>query len=240
MEYKLLIFVLCIIPSLILMLYIYIKDKIEKEPLLLLFFLFIGGIISAIISAYISTLFKIYIPFLNYQNLNMRSIQIFIKYFVFIALIEETSKWIICFLCTWKNKNFNHIFDSIVYSTFTSLGFATIENILYAYVYNYYGFTLILLRGIISVPCHTAFGVFMGFYLGIAKNSQTSKKQNKKTKYIFLSILIPIILHFIYDILLTNTGKIYYTLFIIYVVLLYCFSYLKINKLNSIKKIIKK
>ncbi len=238
MEHNLLIFTLCIVPSLILMWYIYTKDKIEKEPLYLLMILFIGGIISAIISSSISITLKMYFPFLNYQYTNMTIIQILIKSFIIIATIEETSKWIINFICTWKNKNFNHIFDPIVYSVFISLGFATFENVLYGYAYSSYGFIPILLRGIISVPCHAAFGVFMGYYLGIAKNSQVSFKNDKKIKYIIFSLIIPILLHFIYDILLINPNKISYIIFIIYVVVLYITSYIKIKKLNTIKKMI--
>ena len=240
MEYNLLIFILCIIPSLILMLYIYIKDKIEKEPKLLLLFLFICGIMSALISSFLYITAKQHIPFLNYNYSVMNIIQILIKTFIFIAVIEETSKWFINFICTWKNKNFNHIFDPIVYSTFISLGFATFENILYGFSYSYYSFLPILLRGIISVPCHAAFGIFMGYYLGIAKNSQFSKKNNKKVKYIIYSLIMPIISHFIYDILLVYSNKLTYALFIIFVALLYGLAYLKIKKLNSIKKLITK
>lgn len=235
-----LLFTLCIIPSLIILLYIYIKDKIEKEPLFLLIFLFIGGIISAIISSYISITLKNYITFLNYQYSNMNIIQIFIKSFIIVATIEEISKWIIMFTCTWKNKNFNHMFDAIVYSTFISLGFATFENILYGYAYSSYGFMPILLRGIISVPCHAAFGIFMGYYLGIAKNSKANNKNSKKNKYIFFSIIYPIIFHFIYDILLINSNKLTYSIFIVYVLILYFLAHLKIKKFNSKKKLIKK
>lgn len=238
MEHSLLILTLCIIPSLLLMWYIYIKDKIEKEPLYLLIILLVGGIIAALISSFISVILKIHFPFLKLEYQNMNILQIFIKSFVSIAVVEEASKWIIGFIGTWKNKYFNHIFDPIVYSTFIALGFAAYENILYAYAYNSYGFTPVLLRGIISVPCHASFAIFMGYYLGIAKNSQISMKNNKKIKYIIFSLIIPIIFHFIYNILLINPNKLSYTIFIIYVLVLHCFSYLKIKKLNSIKKLI--
>lgn len=240
MEHNFLLFTLCIVPSLILMWYIYIKDKVEKEPILLLAILFIGGIISAIISASISITLKSYFPFLKYQYSDMSITQIIIKAFIVIALIEEISKWIIGFACTWKNKNFNHIFDSIVYSTFIALGFATFENLLYGFSYNSYGFMPILLRGIISVPCHAVFGVLMGYFLGIAKNSKACEKNSKKLKYIFYSILFPIIFHFIYNILLIFQNKLLCAIFIIYVVLLYYIAYLKIKKFNLKKKLIQK
>ena len=55
---KILLFSLCVIPSLILLYYIYIKDRIEKEPPLLLVLLFIGGVIASIISLLIELLLK--------------------------------------------------------------------------------------------------------------------------------------------------------------------------------------
>ena len=79
MNLTIIFFILSIIPSIILISYIYKKDIIEKEPLLLLIFLFIGGIISAITSFYLSKLLKLNIDFLNYTYQDMNYIQIFIK-----------------------------------------------------------------------------------------------------------------------------------------------------------------
>ena len=235
MENSFLIFTLCIVPSLIIMWYIYTKDKIEKEPIYLLLILFIGGIISAVISLSISISLKNFFPFLNNDYSEMTPFQIFIKSFFCIALIEEFSKWLFIFIVTWKNKNFNHMFDSIVYSVFLSLGFAAFENILYGFSFSSYGLTPFFLRGIISVPCHAVFGVFMGYYLGIAKATQ----DKKKNKYIFLSLIIPILLHFNYDFLLVWQNKVYYIVFIIFIIMIYILSFFKIKNLNLIKKEIK-
>ena len=61
---------LCIIPSLLLLWYIYIKDKVEKEPIYLLILLFLGGIIACTISIFLSILSKQYIYFLNFVASN--------------------------------------------------------------------------------------------------------------------------------------------------------------------------
>ena len=80
----------------------------------------------------------------------------------------------------------------------------------------------------------------MGYYLGIAKNTQNSIKNNKKRKAIILSIIIPILLHFTYDLFLINLNKISYICFTIFVLIIYMLAYFKIKKLNSTKKLIRK
>ena len=232
-----LILTLCIIPSLILLWYVYIKDKIEKEPLYLLILLFLGGVIGCISSITISALFKKWMPFLNLSYSSMNIFQIIFKVLFTIAIIEEGIKWLVNYVTIWHNKNFNHIYDPIVYATFVALGFATLENIIYGITFRSHGFVPIIMRGIISVPSHAVFGIFMGYYLGISKNALESSKQKQSRKYRLLSVIIPIILHFIYDLLLIKETFITYALFTIYIISLYILSYFKIKKLSSLPKL---
>ncbi len=227
---------ICVIPSLLILFYVYIKDKIEKEPFYLLTILFIGGIIASIISFFTSVLLKRYIGFLNLAYTNMNIFQIMFKVLITIALVEEMSKWVINYIIIWKNKNFNHIYDSIVYCTFVSLGFATLENIIYGVIYNPYGLLPLIMRGLVSVPSHAVFGIFMGYYLAISKNSIIHGKDKQSKKYKLLSILVPVFIHFIYNILLINPNDAIYIIFMVYVLLLYISAYNKIKKLSSINK----
>ena len=229
---KILLFSLCVIPSLILLYYIYIKDRIEKEPPLLLVLLFIGGVIASIISLLIELLLKKYIPFVNLNYNELNTFQIIFKVLFTICLVEEGSKWLINYITIWNNKNFNYIFDSIVYCVYVAVGFATFENIVYAFSNN---LSNIVLRGFISVPSHAIFGIFMGYYLGICKNSIVYKKNNKAKKYKLFSFIIPIILHFVYDYLLINNNAISYILFSIFIVVIYIIAFIKIKKISSIK-----
>ena len=232
-----LILTLCIIPSLILLWYVYIKDKIEKEPLYLLILLFLGGVIGCISSITISALFKKWLSFLDLSYSSMNIFQIIFKLLFTIAIVEEGIKWLVNYVTIWHNKNFNHIYDPIVYATFVALGFATLENIIYGFTFRSHGFVPIIMRGIISVPSHAVFGVFMGYYLGISKNAIESSKPKQSRKYCILSVIVPIILHFIYDLLLIKETFITYALFTIYIISLYILSYFKIKKLSSLPKL---
>jgi len=226
---NLLLLCLCIIPTLFILWYVYHEDKLDKEPALLLTILFISGIASAVMTVPITLILKINIPFLNSNIEELNFVELLFKFLISIALIEEILKWILTYLITWKNKNFNYIYDSIVYSTFVALGFATYENILYVFSNNSYGLMLVLSRGIISIPAHAVFGIYMGYYLGIAKS--TKKKLSLRLK--IKSLLIPIILHFTYDILLAT--KNYYA-FAIFILLLYLLTFVKIKKISINRK----
>jgi len=83
-----------------------------------------------------------------------------------VALIEEFSKFVFVRFILFPNRNFNEPFDGIVYSVMVSMGFATLENILYVFQY---GFETGILRMFTAVPAHATFGVLMGYFLGKAK-----------------------------------------------------------------------
>ena len=226
---------LCIIPSLLLLWYIYIKDKVEKEPIYLLILLFLGGIIACTISIFLSILSKQYIYFLNFAYTDMNIFQIIFKVLFSIVVIEEGSKWIISYTI-WNNKNFNHLYDPIVYCTFVAMGFATLENIIYGFTFSTYGIIPIIMRGLISVPSHAVFGIFMGYYLGISKNAALTSKLKQSKKYKLLSFIIPTYLHLVYNLFLVKKNFIMYSIFIIYIIVIYLLAYQKIKKLSSIHK----
>ena len=51
--------------------------------------------------------------------------------FIVAGLVEEGLKALVLIPDLLKEKNFNERLDGIIYSVFLSLGFATIENIIY-------------------------------------------------------------------------------------------------------------
>lgn len=221
MNYFLLLFI-CIIPSLFLLSYVYTKDSIEKEPIPLLTVFFVGGIVACAGSVLMQSLFKELWPFLNLPYSKLNILQILFKTLVTIAFIEELFKWCLLFLVSFRDKNFNYPYDGIVYGVFVSLGFATYENVLYAFAYIDEWLLPLLLRGVISIPIHLAFGVFMGYFLSLAKS--TRKKKDKK-KYKVLSFLVPLSFHFIYDLCLVKHNNLSMIMFIMYVIILIAYSY---------------
>jgi RsiW-degrading membrane proteinase PrsW (M82 family) len=115
----------------------------------------------------------------------------FLNAFFKVALIEEFSKFFFVRFILYYNKNFNEPFDGIVYAVMVSMGFATIENIIYVFQY---GFTTGILRMFSAVPAHGAFAVLMGYFLGKAKFT------HRRTLYFsVIALLAPTVFHGAYD-----------------------------------------
>lgn len=190
----LLIYILsALLPAYFLLRYIYKHDTVEKEPPRLLLKLFFLGILAAIPACFLEyfgeDLLKNYID----TNIPLYSI---VMAFLVVAVIEEGVKYLVLKLSTWNNLNFNYRFDGVVYAVFVSLGFATIENVLYVFSY---GLSVALPRALLAVPAHMGFAVFMGAFYGSARVCRAQGRIGFMHGYLFLSYLIPVFLHGLYD-----------------------------------------
>ena len=134
--------------------------------------------------------------------------------FVVAGLVEESFKFLFFFLYIWKNREFNEMYDGIVYAVFISLGFATVENI--AYVLST-GMSTAVIRSVTAVPAHALFAVSMGYYLGIAKFARPQYRR----RYIARGFAIPVLLHGIYDFILLSQKFYLLMLFIPYMLYLW-------------------
>ena len=116
------------------------------------------------------------------------------------AFTEEGLKSIILIPILLKDKDFNEKLDGIIYSIFLSLGFATIENIIYLMRERLdLSFELGITRGLISIPSHIMFAITMGYYISKYK---FAKDDDKKNKYLIYAIIMPILLHGVFDFIL--------------------------------------
>ncbi len=249
---------IALIPSLLLCTYIYEKDRVEKEPVILLLILFVAGVV-----AYIPALFaeqfmvgavdKMFASSIEYNlagvakyTSNGAKLSHFAMCaFVGVALVEETIKWIVVFLITNRSKQFNCLFDGVVYSTFVSLGFATFENVRYALID---GWDTLLIRAITSVPGHLCFGIFMGICYTTWRAYSETRKQEKiwieqgkieKSKFkmnglwLVLSYILPILVHGIYSYTSSFNTNTMNMLFYAFLVVLYVFCFVSVNFLSD-------
>ena len=120
-------------------------------------------------------------------------------------------------LRTWRHPAFNYRFDGIVYAVFTGLGFAALENIVYALNF---GPSVLMGRGLLSIPGHATFAVFMGLFYAQAKIADLYGLAERRRQYLALSLGLPILLHGFFDFCLMSgiTGLV--SLFLVFVVLL--------------------
>lgn len=221
---------IAILPVILLGIFIYKKDR-NAEPKKLLVKLFIGGILSCFLTLAISDLMESIFPIFAADTENLTMLGLAIYVFIGVALVEEFSKFFFAYFISNNDKNFDEIYDAIVYCVFVSLGFAAFENILYVYEK---GFATGLLRAVTAIPGHACDGVFMGYYLGLAKIASVNKNNKLRNKNLILSLVVPTILHGIYDFCLFSGEVIFFLVFIVFVILLYVHSIKKIKQLSSI------
>ena len=194
-------------PVLIILFYIYFRDKYDKEPLGLLLKALLMGIVIIVPVIFIERLLMNLIP----QSSKVAAAAY--HAFVVAGSTEELFKFLALYLLVWKSPSFNEKFDGIVYAVFVSLGFAGVENVLYVMDG---GMQTALTRALTAVPAHAIFGITMGYYLGIAR-----MYKELQGPYLARALLVPILLHGIYDfILMVEVGWLL-LLFIPYVIVLY-------------------
>jgi len=213
------IFLIAIAPILAIALFIYYKDKHEKEPIKILLLAFGLGVFSAL-------------PIIFVENyLTRKGASIFISIyqnaawdaFVVAALTEEFFKFLLLMLVIWPNKNFNEKFDGIVYATMVSLGFAALENILYV---KSGGIDVGVLRAFTAVPLHAVCGISMGFFIGFAKFSKSKKN---KILLIITGLIVAILIHGVYNFIIMSRNQYLLIVFVPYILTILYIAYRKMN-----------
>jgi len=181
-------------PCLFLLWYFYHRDKYEPEPKKLIIKIFLLGALMVIPGMIIET---ILISGLN--TITRGIINIFIMSFIIIAPTEELLKFFAVKRWIYRSLEFDEVMDGIVYTVAASLGFATVENIIYVITH---GIGVGIARAFLAIPGHAFFGAIMGFYLGRARLNKEKEK-----KLIIQGILLAILFHGLYDFLvLTKTA----------------------------------
>ncbi len=208
-------------PVLIILTYIYYRDKYEREPLSLLFEgLVAGGVIVLPIIYFERKIDQFGANLPDLQNAAWTA-------FMVAALVEEAFKIFAVLILIWKNPNFNEKFDGIVYAVFVSLGFALVENVSYVFG-NDNGLKVGLMRAFTAVPAHAMFGVMMGYWLGQAKFIPSKRK-----RYMLLAFIFPFLFHGSYDFILMSGKEILLILFIPLIIYMFFRSRKRIKHLGS-------
>lgn len=184
-----------VLPVVVLCFFVYIRDP-NKEPLSLLLKIFFLGVLIALPVVVVELALDKIFPIDATQTSSF--IHLLFNVFMGVALVEEVFKWLVVKVFGYNNKEFDEIYDIIVYSVFSSLGFACIENILYV-LSN--GLSTAITRAIFSIPGHMCFGVIMGYFFSKAKISSLNDMAMRSRNLAF-SLLVPSLMHALYDALL--------------------------------------
>lgn len=152
-------------PGIAICIYIFYKDIYNREPKLNLLVSFILGALSIVPAIWLENYF-------SRGLLDGSVVSVAIFAFLVVGLSEEFVKFAALRLYSYNQKSFDEPLDGIVYSLMVGMGFATIENIMYAIKYEAVagaGMEVAVKRMFLSVPAHATFAVVMGYYVGKAK-----------------------------------------------------------------------
>ena len=119
-----------------------------------------------------------------------------------------------------------------MYAVFVSLGFATFENIFYVLQG---GTSTAIARSLTSVPAHASFGIIMGYYMGMSKLTSLNGNHKLSSKYKFLSIFLPSLVHGFYDFCLYSQNLFLLFIFVGFLIFIYVGAIQKIKQFKRVK-----
>ncbi|MCR5687233.1 MAG: PrsW family intramembrane metalloprotease [Lachnospiraceae bacterium] len=223
---------LAVLPSIILFIIVWKGDRYEKEPPKLLLKLFLFGALTTVSASIIEILAGDYIlAFMDHQGMPY----IVIENFLIVAVAEEAGKYFVLKRASWKDPAFNYTFDGVVYAVTVSLGFATLENILYLFEG---GIGTAVVRALFSVPGHAIDAVYMGYYYGLAKYAAAFKDMGLMKKNLKKAFFVPVILHGFYDFCLSTEYGIFILIFLVFEVVITVLAAKKFLRLSKIEAVI--
>ena len=188
------IFLLSMLPVVALLLYVYECDSYKPEP----WSVIVRGLFYGAASVLLTWVFLCLIEMLGLDFDEQPTVMgQFIGSFVSAAIPEELSKLIMLLLLMRKNPYFDEHIDGIVYAASVGLGFAAVENLAYVAMDDDWVSTA-LMRAVTAVPGHFLDAVAMGYFYSLYRFDV----DGKKTRWMWLMILVPILFHGIYDALL--------------------------------------
>ncbi len=214
------------VPPLILMAHVYRSDAVEKEPPRLLGLLFLCGAASVALAVALEH-GGLWLARLALQPRGLGYWAVVC--FAVVGLSEEGAKFFALKKASWRHEAFNYRFDAIVYSVFVCMGFALVENFLY--LLSDATLAAVLGRGLTAIPGHGAFGVFMGYYYGTAKQydmaalwAQTEQERRRYARRrrhnLQKAVWMPAVLHGCYDFCLHVDEWSYTVVFVAFILIL--------------------
>ncbi|MBO9606427.1 MAG: intramembrane metalloprotease PrsW [Paenibacillaceae bacterium] len=213
------ILIAAIAPGIALLSYFYLKDRYEPEPISMVAKLFVFGALLVFPTMVLQRSLVLGIGGEGEHPLLFS--------FVISAVIEEFLKWFIIYFFIYKHTVFDEPYDGIVYAVAAALGFATMENVLYAIV-GFPSFSNLLYRALLPVSGHALFGVMMGYHLGKAKFNRLREK-----RYLVYSLVFPIVYHGLFDYILLMKKQYWVWLITPLMAYLWIRSMLKVKRANA-------
>ncbi|HEY8464790.1 MAG TPA: PrsW family intramembrane metalloprotease [Bacillota bacterium] len=191
MVYLILLILASFGPGLLWLWYFYRLDRYEPEPLRTIVKFFCGGILLVLPAGLLEQIWR---PQLlsSLQQGDWRGY--LVMAFLVVAVIEEGLKTGFLWWLIGRDRELNEAVDGVIYGITIGLGFASLENLLWA---NLYGFGVAALRAVITTLAHASFTGWTGFYIARFKLEASSQPV-----LIGIGFLVAWASHGLYDFLL--------------------------------------
>ena len=97
----------------------------------------------------------------------------------------------------------------------------------------YGNIVIAIVRAIFTIPAHAVFGVLMGYNFSCSKQELIRGDNARGNYYHYASFIVPLVIHGIYDFILTIESEYTNIIFVIFVVILYIIASIKVSKLSK-------
>lgn len=205
-------------------LWFYYKKDLHPEPIKWVAKVFLWGMLATIPSIVIEVIFEFF--FAEWFEPGT-IVYVFIITFVVVAPVEEFMKYFVVKRTVYRNKVFDEKIDGVVYMIAAGLGFATFENILAAVES---GGSIVLARAVTATLLHAVASGLVGFYLGQAKF-----RPQKRTFFISIGLLLGILVHGIYNFVITINTEMTIPLIIILLAVVYIILAIGIRRMRRVE-----
>lgn len=149
-------------PLIAVLIYLYLRFKFSDLSFPLLFKSFIWGMVSIVLVL----LVQILASYFDLDKLtNIRRVLFYSL--VVVAFFAEFGKYFFLRAFVYTKKEFKTPVDGIIFAVMISMGFATMNNILY--FVNLADLSVNTTNALTSGPANVIFGVMMGFFVGLGK-----------------------------------------------------------------------
>jgi RsiW-degrading membrane proteinase PrsW (M82 family) len=173
-----------VLPSLALLRYFYKRD-LNPEPRGVLLRTFLLGVLIALPVAMVTS--QLWQPGSDTLSPLLAG---FYGAFLCAAIPEELFKFLVVARYCARHPAFDEPMDGVVYGATASLGFATLENVLYV---ARGGWSVAIARAVTAVPCHACLGAILGYHIAQARFGPEGRTS------MWTGLVTVILIHGLYD-----------------------------------------
>lgn len=203
----------------------FLQEDIHPEPRRMIFFVFLGGVVAAILAFFGQYAFQIFIEKNGIGTENFFPI-------AFFAAIEEIFKFLVVFAIVSKSKYFDEPVDAMIYMIGAATGMAAVENVALMLGLDFFGekIGILVFRFLGATLLHVLSSALAGFWWakGIIKK--------KTLVFIVIGLVSATLLHalFNYFIMIFKNGIIYSIVFLVLAAFFIFYDFEKLKKIGRI------